>query len=309
MALPTVAITGASSFTGFWICRAFLAAGWNVHGLCARPKIAYSGLKALRISELEKNIQLHFALLAQEGLLSSWIKDYRPGVWVHHHHFMENFRSKYYDLNNALRIGIQPLPDLLASLKQVNCLGIIYSGTYYEPNEGGQAANEQITPYAKSKYEVWNALRLGAAAIDLQCSKIVIANPIGPLENNDRLIPQLLKAAKAKQPFRLLFPKNITDNIPVTTLAESYVKIAGKLIDGRSEIIRPSGWVGTNGDWVEQINEQLIKKRLGYPPCTIIKSSTKSELLKKLENPSNERLAINWKDVWDDYYLWINRLN
>ena len=309
MALPTVAVTGVSSFTGFWICRAFLAAGWNVHGLCSRPKTRYSGLKALRLSELGKHIPLHFELLAQEGKLSSWIRDHRPGIWVHHHHFTDNYRSPHYDLRFALLVGIQPLPELLASLKTVDCSGIIYSGTYFEPEEGGQAVGVPITPYAQSKYEVWNALRLGATEIDLRCSKVVMANPIGPLENDDRLIPQLLRAAKAQQSFHLSFPENIADNIPVTTLAEFYVKIAGKLINGSSDIVRPSGWVGTNGDWVAQINEQLVQKRLGYPPCTITTPSTKSSTSNKLSNPRYEQIAINWNDAWDHYSLWLSRLS
>ena len=304
MALPTVAVTGVSSCTGFWICRAFLASGWTVHGLCSQPKSEYSGLKALRLSQLGKDILLHYELLAEEGKLSSWVRAHRPGIWVHHHHFMDYFRSANYDLSRAALVGIQPLAELLSSLKQVECSGIIYSGTYFEPAEGGKTLGTSVTPYAQSKHDVWTALHGGATQLDLSCSKVVIANPIGPLENDDRLIPQLLRTARSNESFHLSFPENISDNIPVTVLAQSYVKIAKKLLEGSSHIVRPSGWVGTNSDWLAEINEQLIRKRLGYPACTITTPSNKSTTPHHLANPRNERVAINWNEIWDSlsYY-------
>jgi UDP-glucose 4-epimerase len=185
----TVAISGASSFTGIWIARAFHERGYSVHALLSSQEGSYTDIKAVRVRFLQQHATLHHNVRAENGSMATWIEKNSPSLWIHHHHFMENFRNKDYDLTQAEAVGIEPLLKIVDALAKASCAGMIYSGTYFEPGEGGQAEDAPATPYAISKKKVWKHLLNETQKASLPISKVVIANPIGPFENEDRMIP------------------------------------------------------------------------------------------------------------------------
>lgn len=302
--MKTVAITGASSFTGLWICQAFQAQGWKTHALLSLSgEKDYLGLKGMRVKSLKQDVPVYFGVRAENNSMVQWINQHKPSIWVHHHHWMENFRSPSYDSARALQIGLEPLSELVKTLSQSGCQGIIYSGTFFEPEEGGSDRKGAPTPYAISKKVIWEHFHELATAYQIPISKIVIPDPVGPFENSDRMIPQLLKSSQNNSTFLLRSPNSAGDHIPVKILSESYVKCAEKLLLKEALIYRPSGWTVSNLDWVSVVNHELIVKRLGLPHCQIAFPSAKDKPvpLVFMSNQEGDLQTPDWRQFWDEY--------
>lgn len=294
--MRSVAVSGASSFTGLCIVQAFHAAGWRVHPLLTRPVGGYDGVAARRVARLVEPV-VAGAVEARE--FTDWIRAARPDIWVHHHHYMTSFRSPDYDVTRADAVGLAPLDALLDALAASGCGAILHSGTVFEPGEGGSA--RRATPYGESKARVWTAMRERAARHGLPLAKVVIPNPVGPLENADRLTPVAIARARAGQGLELRQLKAVSDNLPGDVLGRRYVAIAEQLLAGARDIVaRPSGWAATVPEWVEALNRELIAKRLGLTPVAprLVPDDIEAP---SLRNPPAEAEAVDWPAFWDDY--------
>jgi UDP-glucose 4-epimerase len=289
----SVAVSGASSFTGLWICAAFRAAGWRVLPLLTQAPASYTGLRARRVALLDAPI---VAGTAESGALAAWVRQVRPDIWVHHHHWMEAFRSPDYDVTRADAVGLVPLDDLIAALADGGCRGIVHSGTFFEPGEGGNT--ERATAYGDSKARVWTALYAAAERRRVPVAKVVIPDPIGPLENEDRLIPTVIARARAGAPIELRGADAVSDHLPADTLARSYVALAERLLAGETAITtRPSGRVARLADWFDELNRELIDQRLGLTvvAAKLVPTSRAASLR------NNESVAVDWAAFWNWY--------
>lgn len=307
---PRIAITGASSFVGFWLCREFHEQGWSVYPLCSSRPDRYSGLHARRVSLLQEMAEIHFEAGIGDGSLAAWVLHHRPEVWIHHFHYMVDYRLPTYDYERAVKTCIDPLPMLMDSLSRSGCKGVIHSGSYYEPGEGGELNTpDRTTPYARSKKAVWDALVSLTTAQSLPLSKVVCPDPIGPLENEDRLIPSLLRHARAGEPFPLRSPEGTGDHLPVGILAKKYVEAAEALLRGQTGTVRPSGWAGRNRDWIQFVNQELISRQLNLLPCLIQVGpgglNNSGEKPMGFQNPPSEQVEINWEAFWREYADWL----
>jgi UDP-glucose 4-epimerase len=302
MTQKPLGLSGASSFTGIWIAREFASRGWQVHGLLSQSGASkYEGLKKVRLDQLMSTAQVHFGVRAEDETMTSWISKNRPEIWIHHHHFMDNFRGADYDEKKAFETGVRPLESLVKALKSSGCKGIIFSGSYFEPGEGGAASAEVVrTPYARSKKLVWEELAKLCKTHHLPLSKIVIPNPIGPFENEDRVIPILIKRSIDGSALQLFAPDSLSDNLPIWSLAHVYADIAEGLLKGEEKIVRPSGWVATAKDFVEVVNGELVVKNLKQTLCkTEIKPNGKPPM--SFENPATERISLDLDQCWSSY--------
>src|SRR4051812_46069365 len=111
MAAPrgSVALSGASSFTGLCIARELHGQGWSTHALYSSARETYVGLRAARLAALDGRAELAFGIRAEDGGMEAWIRRHRPEIWVHHHHWMEEFRSPSYDRARSDQVGLAPL--------------------------------------------------------------------------------------------------------------------------------------------------------------------------------------------------------
>lgn len=293
--MRSVAVTGASSLTGMHIAAAFHAAGWRVYPLLTRAARAYAGLPAMRVARLPAPIS---AGTAESGALAAWAREARPEIWVHHHHWMVAYRSPEYDAARADTVGLAPLEGLIDALAASGCRGILHSGTMFEPGEGGHG---RTSPYGESKARAWTALRASAMRRGLAVGKVVIPNPIGPLENADRLIPVLLARAQAGEPIVLSEPGLLSDHLPADVLGRRYVALAERLLAGATDVVaRPSGRRARMRDWVEEVQRELIVRRLGLaaiPP----RAAAGGDSGVPACNPPPEAESIDWPAFWDAY--------
>lgn len=287
----TLALSGATSFTALWIAEAFNRAGWKVFGLCSKPREVYSGLKLKRLEKIQTLADIHFEIDSANGSMAEWIKSkgINLDVWVHHHHHMENFRSANYDSSQAALVGEAPLKEITCALFENNCKRIIFSGTYFE--------KEAITPYAQSKVRVWNNLQdlcSGKALL----SKVVIPDPIGPLENQDRLIPQLIEMSLQRRSFELKAPSAVNDHLPVRALAKVYLQAAENLLADRKMICEPSGLITDNLSWVRKVQKELIENDLQTSPCLLVVGNATAP---SYRNPVDQGVTFSWAEEWKHY--------
>ncbi len=312
-----VALTGASSYTGACIGEALSRAGAQVFALCHRAPSSYQGVKALRLRRVaEAGATLVGELSAEDGRLAAWVRAERLDVWIHHHHFMEDFRARDYRVEAAEQVALLPLPALFEALTQAGVRQVLHSGTYFEPGEGGPLRTSPPTPYAEHKARTFRAVEAACEERGLALTKIVIPAPIGALENEDRLTPQLIRAAESGQPFVLGAPKAVMDVVPGESLAEVYVRAALTERSGLSapvRVLRPSGWAVTVEEWIAWVHQHVLLP-LGLGPrhqLTITSPDSRIEQA-HFENSPAERLIIDWPRVgtryareWQDKSAWI----
>ncbi len=306
-AAPRIALTGASSCTGHWIAYALHAEGFAVHALCSRRADRYSGRRQILLRSLAGLLSLHFDLDACGDALPRWVLRHRPEIWIHHHHLMRGFRSPGYDLEKARKVAIAPLEGLLDALAETRCRGVIFSGSYFEPGEGGPEAPRTRTPYAHSKAETWEALRRGCEARGLPLSKIVIPNATGPLESPERLVPALVRASRASRPFVVASPASVTDALPAQELGRVYAEAAHGLLAGHAGVFRPSGLPVPVGSWARTVLRELVGPRLGLRPCPLTEDPASVAPVQRYSNPRAERRPIQWLSFWDEYAAWLRR--
>jgi nucleoside-diphosphate-sugar epimerase len=297
---PRVALSGASSASGPWIARALAQRGFSVHASCPRPREAYAGRRRARLALLEGCARVDFGVRAEAGDLARWLRELRPALLVHHHHPMEGFRSPDYDLLRAREIALRPLPELAKALRQAGARGVVFSGSYFEPGEGGSSPADPATPYARSKRETWQALCGLAAEHGLGLAKVVIPNAIAPLEAEERLIPSLLRAARRGEAFAVRAPESRADFLPAPALAECYAEAALALLAGRAGVRRPSGWVGPARDFAGRVLRELAVAELGLSPCRL-ELARPAGPAAAFRNPERERRPVDWPAFWRAY--------
>lgn len=234
-----VAVTGASSFTALWICKALTSAGYFVDALLHQPIEHYAGVQKERLRILkDERLRLHVNLAAEKGDFEDWIKENKPTVWIHHHHHMENFRDHNYDLAKADLRCVRPLNAIIKALAENGCRRLIYSGSYLENDPDCEVSFAQNSPYAQSKQKVWQSLLRLSRNLNLPISKIVIPNPIGPLENADRLIPTLIRKSIYGGEVTLVGHNRMAINLPVDRLAQEYLREVEESLKHSVERIR-----------------------------------------------------------------------
>jgi UDP-glucose 4-epimerase len=272
----TVLMTGATSFTGCHIARALHDSGFEVVGLRAQPADAeISPLVRQRIQYSLVTEWVDGAPFGSAPFLAA-LRERRPAVFVNHGASIVGYRSPDFDFLASAGVGLRGVRETAETLVKVGCGRVLHSGSIFEPDEGEAGvrpmpAAEAMSPYGLAKGFVWQGLRYFMRRAGLPLTKIVIANPVGPLENEDRLIPVFLRTWKAGGTPTLRAPALVRDNIPAPWLAGVYAEEA-KLprppgAGGGIRIRRPSGYVMSNEEFLKLFTrnfEGLTERRLGF---------------------------------------------
>ncbi len=266
VAPSVVVISAASSFTGMWLAKTFVGAGSRVFALFARENAnAYEGtIQAMRLHLLEEaGVNLVFDVPAESGAMAAWIHRHRFDLFIHHHHHMLDYRVAIYDLARSRKVALEPLPELIAALEHSGVPAVIYSSTYFENLSLAES------PYGFSKGEVWKALVPLCVSRGIALGKVIIGNPIGAWENEDRLIPSLVRASRERAIFALRAPAAKNWAVPVSVLCTNYLKAAAALRTYPEYVVVPSLGAMTNAQLAEVALLELVQKRLGLAPCQV----------------------------------------
>ena len=135
----SIVLTGGSSFTGAGLASELAKQGYHVKACLSQSMNSYAGYQAERIRRLPKTVQILDSLRSEQNHLSDLAKTLPPSAWIWHHHWMQNYQSPNYDWALFEKTCLYPLASWVHSLP----IGsqIIYSGTFFEPDEGGHTPN------------------------------------------------------------------------------------------------------------------------------------------------------------------------
>ena len=230
MASKTAIITGVSSFVGCHLARAFAAAGYAVVAVTSRPREAYDGVRAQRLSCIEDVVQFAQCDLTDVDALDALIAAHEPDVWVQHAGYAVNYASAEYDLEKSLRLNVKALEPLYRCLSGLDC-GVIITGTSMEYASSNVANSEDDVcapelPYGVSKLtETMEAKRLAEHyAVPTRVARIYI--PVGTYDAPGKLMDFVIQQLSAGQAADLSPCTQQRDFLGVEDLCQAYVKLA-----------------------------------------------------------------------------------
>lgn len=255
-------LTGATSFSGAYIAEALIKNGLSVYMPLRLNKENYQGIKAQRLRLIEdaslSNSQsvtefIDNCDISSEELVEQ-IDKIQPQIFINHGGYIENYRSPDFDFLKHLETNLRHIQLLIRQLKDNDCKLFIHSGSAFEP--GGEYSKFGISPYGVAKKMVWDMLVFWCQQIGLPCTKIVIPNPYGSLENEDRLLPVFASLIKSGQSITLKGSADIRNNIRIEKLAEYYAEAClrdpNESPDCFVEEIKPVGNIESQLDFVKR---------------------------------------------------------
>ena len=246
---PTLLLTGAASFTGAHIARACRAGGFRVVGVLTRRSDEYATpLLRRRIAHAGIADWIERAPFGSRRLIDA-IRETRAEVFVHHGADLKGYRDPSFDVAECVRTNCENAGDVFAALAASGCERFVYSGTFFEP-DGPRPA---VSLYGVGQAGIWEAYRKGAAEVGLATTKIFIPNPVGPLENEDRLMPSFVEGWRCGRTPILRTPHLVRDNLPAPWLAARYVREAAERDAPTDHYVRPSGYVMSNLEFVRLV--------------------------------------------------------
>jgi len=257
-----VVLTGASSFSGLWFAQALAAGGHDVvMPLRATSIDSYSGIRAARVARLQSLGRVVLGMEFGSDAFLAWMhEESTPDIFCHHASFVTGHKDEGFNYEQAFLENVRRFPDLAALLKAGGCKGIVYTGTYYEPDEGvGSILHEAFSPYALSKSLSYSVIRYYAQRNGLPIGKFVMPNPFGPFEEKGFTFAMIQKWL-ANQTVCVRTPDYVRDNIHVDLLALAYEAFCCRIQTGAKQFLRtaPSGYVESQGEFARRFQREFI---------------------------------------------------
>lgn len=295
-------LTGASSFTGYWIADALLQRGVE---LVLPLRGAAGGGEPVRAERLRR-LQRRCAVVPEAPLGSAALADLAAAegpfdlVWLHAAE-VGDFRDPRYHPLIATAASTAGVGTLLDASR---CGRVIATGSVFEADEGkGGPGNgspgsggerEAIGAYGLAKTLAWQVIRHEAASRRLPLAKLVIAHPFGPLEKGG-LTRSILAAWRRGEPAVLRHPWLFRDFLPVGSLADAAAGWA--TAPGAARHYCPSGFAESVGAFAERL-ARAVRPRHGLD-CAI-------ELRPEPTDEPGVRIGCDRLDVanvhfWDEY--------
>ena len=248
-------LTGVASFTGAHIARACRDGGFRVVGALTRGLGEYSTpLLRRRLAHSEVEDSIERAPFGSERLNDA-IREMRPEIFVHHGADLKGYRNPNFDVRECVRTNSENARAVFEALAASGCRRFVSSGTFFEP-DGPRPA---VSAYGVAKAGIWEEYRKGAAAVGLATTKIFIPNPVGPLENEDRLMPSFAAIWKGGGKPIVRTPHLVRDNLPAPWLARRYLEEACRPDLRQERYLRPSGYVTSNLEFVNLFREWVAR--------------------------------------------------
>ena len=298
-----ILLTGASSFTGYWIARALADAGHSVVAALRGHPARYEGMRAERVARLQPLVELvpevHFGSEAFLGLAGR-------GPWdllCHHAACVSGYRSPSFDVLAAVAENTRQADRVLGVLKDGGVRGMVLTGTVFEPDEGaGTEPRRAFSPYGLSKGMTWQAFAYHAAVAGLPLSKFVVPNPFGPFEEA-KFCSHAIGCWARGETTVVRTPSYVRDNIHVSLLALSYARLVASFDTARPMArLAPSGYAESQGDFAHRLAREM-GPRLGMPtPVECAEQHDYSEPVVRTNTDRPDASALGWDEAraWDE---------
>ena len=248
-------MTGATSFTGAHICRAFGEAGFRVTATLTRDHNSYSDpLIRARMAFAAPAEWIDSAPVGS-GVMLNLLQKRSFETFVNHGG--DGIRSKNFDGLLSVHRALEQIHLMVPALKKAGVHRVLHSGSVFEPREQSAAVNL----YGVSKSMIWEALRFFCEQEHVSVSKIVIPEPVGALEGPEHMMAQLVKQWKEAKIPLFTAPHLVRDHLPATWLARVYVdealRVPPPLGQSETKVLRPSGYTMRNEDFLRLFVENV----------------------------------------------------
>jgi len=219
-----VFVTGASGFIGSHVTRALLSRGHSVAVLTKSADIPW------RLQDIWGKLEKNPGKLDDLESLRLALKEIQPEACIHLAWYAEP--GKYLESPENLNC-LKTSLELFHELVQVECKQIVGAGTCAEYANSSEPLKEDsptgpATPYASAKL---SCLMLGRQLAEL--AKIHFAwgrifYPYGPMEDERRVIPALIKSLTKGEFFPATSGEQVRDYIHVEDVADAFCVLAEK---------------------------------------------------------------------------------
>lgn len=226
-------VTGASSFVGCNLARAFAQAGWHVVATHSAPLDAYDPVRRCRLDHAAARARLERLDLTDGAALAALVARERPALWLQHAGHATGYASPDYPLMDSLAVNLGPLEALYPALAGTGA-GVIVTGSAmeYAPSDAALAEDAQClpdTPYGLSKLaETLRARQLAERhGVPTRVARLFI--PFGPLDHPAKLLSQVIAALRAGRPVDLSAGLQQRDFAGIADIVRGYGALAGDL--------------------------------------------------------------------------------
>lgn len=240
----SIVVTGASSFVGFHLCKHFSKFG-KVHAVISGDLRNYRGLKRDRLKSLDGIVKWEVCDIEDEGATRDLIKVVRPKVWINHAGYVLGYRGTQFNVAEATRLNIAPLHYIYEGLAEVDCRGVVVTGSSMEYSDSKEASVESElsapnTAYGLSKLmETITACRCAEVfGIPTRVARLFI--PYGVLDGSERLISYVVRMLRKEKEVKLTSPFLKRDFVYVENVVNAYQLLVDDLSRGGAEIFNVS---------------------------------------------------------------------
>lgn len=245
-----VTVTGASSFVGCHLAAAFAAAGNDVTAIHFRAADEYEPLRRARLDHAASKSRLYQLDLRDHEAAARYVATAKPDLWIHHIGYTENYTRPDFDWIDALETTARPLAALYPAFADIGTR-VIVTGTDQEYGAGDRPNREDdpcqpIAPYGLSKLAETLAARQLAAAHQVPTRIARVYIPFGPLDNPQKLLPQVIEALRAGRSISLSAGTQERDFIGVGDVCEGYLALARDMDRTLIDIFNISSGVPTS---------------------------------------------------------------
>jgi len=316
-----VLITGISSFVGANLAIQLSNQGYQVIGLVSKPTQLYAYPRNLRLNICERNgVKILRVDLSHKDEIINCIHENKPNFFIHHAAWVKNANSFKFDLSEAIKINLLPLRTIYEELVKCSASGIIITGTNAEYGEKNSAFLESdacfpTTPYGLSKLsQTITAFQL-FREFNLPTRISRIFNPLGALDNPQKLLPSIINEINQNKSFNLSKCSQKRDFIFIGDLVIGYQKLIEDLNREGFDIFNICSGNAISvkdiltlitlemGKDLSLLNFGAIPMRPGEPEISYGSNKKALELLGWRPEPVEEKISLIVEQILTDYNI------
>ena len=308
----TVVITGATSFIGMHLCKAFSGDKWRVIAGHSKQLSAYKLTQLERIKQISEAVEfIQFNITAQNDL-ANIVDKYNPNLWIQHAGYTTDYANSDFDYKGGLNINAGSIPIIFKALKGQTC-GVIITGTEAEYGPAETAHFESDMPRPNSLYGVTKLAQTITAQqqsifykIPTRVARLFL--PFGTFDHPGKIISLVTESLRNNKPIELSPCTQKRDFIGVQDICKAYIKLAKDLDRGGFEIFNVCSGEATEMKTLIKLiadtfnaDHQLLQfgkipMRTGEPNLIVGDNSKASSLLswipRRLTNAIQEELYL-----------------
>lgn len=272
----SVVITGAGGFIGANLTRRLLDKGYDVHLLWKQSSNPW------RLQDIKNKISFHYVDIQDKATLTLLMEKIYPTA-IFHLATYSSYRNQE-DVEQIIDISINGTLNLLLVSKDIPYKIFVNTGSSseYGFKEKPMKENDLLEPisfYAAGKA----GQTLLCQTFSYQYDKpIVTLRPFsvyGPFEQQDRLVPTIIKSVILNKPIKLTEGKQRRDFIYIDDMVESFTKCLEKADTLKGKILN----IGTG---LQYTNDEVVK--------VLFKVSKKEVKIEKGSYPKRMWDQPNW---------------